>query len=731
MGLMSLCVRIARVTVLVGILGLLPGILPAAASAGSCPNEELRAEQGDQRLPDCRAYELVTPSEKAGTEDLDFAESKIAGSVAVASSGERLFLEANSFLGANPSHDGVRAVFSRTASGWQETASLQTPNAGEAIYFPEVWNPELTMFGTAAITQSSTSNYVPEETFGVGQPGGPYETMATERFIPGENLATLDATSPDFSHLVLESANHTLAPGGAGTLSGAENVYEWSSAAKQFQLVNVTSAGSLINDCGAEVFHAEGGGYKSQFTYLPHVISDDSSKIFFNAPQADGQFRIEGSEGNPSCKEPSQLYMRIDGHETVEVSAPEPGVTDPMGSKVVEFVGATADGSKVWFTTPNDLTADDNGQHHVEYAWKLYEYNTVTRRLVHVSRGESSNTEEELDVPGQITISEDGSTVYFVAKAELTAAAIGIPPGNGDENIYRYDTETGQLTYVATAKSGRHETFSMFTNRTGSALVFESFGFAAGPGGVVLHEAEDTTNQVYRYDSTTESVKCITCPPKGISSLGGSFLPVEFGEGVYYESMHPLSEDGKQVFFESNVELVSQDTNGPGLSDNEIGHETDVYEWEASGSGSCTSPEGCISLISSGTNDLASSFMGASADGSNVFFSTHSALVPQDQDTYGDLYDARVNGGFAAASAPAACEGESCRLIGSAPPVFGTPQSVAFSGAGNPVALTAPVKHKKVVKKKQQKKKSKKRKSKGRKARRGHVSARKANRRGR
>jgi hypothetical protein len=39
---------------------------PALAGEGGCPNEQLRAETDSTRLPDCRAYEMVSPLFKGG-----------------------------------------------------------------------------------------------------------------------------------------------------------------------------------------------------------------------------------------------------------------------------------------------------------------------------------------------------------------------------------------------------------------------------------------------------------------------------------------------------------------------------------------------------------------------------------------------------------------------------------------------------------------------------------------
>ncbi|HEX8688834.1 MAG TPA: hypothetical protein VF729_01165, partial [Solirubrobacterales bacterium] len=137
--------------------------------------------------------------------------------------------------------------------------------------------------------------------------------------------------------------------------------------------------------------------------------------------------------------------------------------------------------------------------------------------------------------------------------------------------------------------------------------------------------------------------------------------------------------DGGRLFFNSYEGLVPNDTNGA----------TDVYQWEAPGSGSCTKESyayqaangGCIHLISSGESPADSEFRNASADGRDVYFITESSLLPQDPGLI-DLYDARVGGGFSQPTERAACEGEACQ--GSPPPPLDpTPASTSYRGPGN------------------------------------------------
>ncbi len=123
----------------------------------------------------------------------------------------------------------------------------------------------------------------------------------------------------------------------------------------------------------------------------------------------------------------------------------------------------------------------------------------------------------------------------------------------------------------------------------------------------------------------------------------------------------------------------------------------DVYEWH----------EGKISLISTGQDALNSYFMGAGADGTNVFIGTHSKLVPADTDTTGNLYDARICTATepcieAAPAQEGLCEGDACAHP--APlPIFQTPATLTFASSGNIVAGALPPPAGKATPKKQAK----------------------------
>lgn len=85
----------------------------------------------------------------------------------------------------------------------------------------------------------------------------------------------------------------------------------------------------------------------------------------------------------------------------------------------------------------------------------------------------------------------------------------------------------------------------------------------------------------------------------------------------------------------------------------------------------CRTPAGCIELISTGASSLDSSLLGASADGTDVYFFTHATLVSGDQNgARVKIYDARAGGGFPQLPPPVPCKAsDECHGPGSpAPP---------------------------------------------------------------
>jgi Fibronectin type III domain len=652
----------------------------------SCPNAALRTGPS-ANLPDCRAYELVTPADK-GTSSQDINVNGNTGFSIFAlpsSDGNHIAVQANGVMfGPNPMSNGSFSVFSRTGSGWGIT-SVNPPGSAGDIYDPGnapggLFSPDLSQ---TAVHVTSTPSPSPNDTYSVGAPGGPFTAFAT---VPTGYDNFFGGGTPDLSTVLLDSTDHTLLAGGAptGTVAGAHDIYQW--AAGRLSLVNVTSAGSLISPCGANSVSRNGTGNS------PGAVSDDGSKVFFVSPD-DG-----ASSSDPSCQSPPQLYMRVGGSQTVEISAPDPGVVDPSGPQRVIFQGASRDGSKVFFSTTGELTPDDTGYHDTE----LYEYDTDTRTLTRISHGNTHTApgyveDGVLGTGGTrgpaiyVTVSADGSAVYFLAHGQLAPVApggisTGTVIGGPDGLLYRYDTITGVTRYVAAPNQVN------FGGPPARANLYQ-----ATPDGrflLILSGGAGGNDQLYRYDSADSSLTCVSCAPDNAPNVGDaawSETAVALATANSTPRFVSISDDGSYVFFVTTDRLVSQDQNHLGGNLHTAVPGEDVYEWH----------NGTVALISSGTDSQPSVFLGASADGRDVFFGTHSQLASQDTDGLGDVYDARIGGGFPVPAGSAPCEGDACQSPSSAPN-DATPSSSTFSGPGDPSPSTTPmalvVKAKKCVK---------------------------------
>jgi hypothetical protein len=144
-----------------------------------------------------------------------------------------------------------------------------------------------------------------------------------------------------------------------------------------------------------------------------------------------------------------------------------------------------------------------------------------------------------------------------------------------------------------------------------------------------------------------------------------------------------VSADGAYVVFQSDVGLTPGALNGIVETADE-GHIPvplrNVYEYH----------DGNVYLISDGLDTSKPNgksgvlVEGMSSSGEDVFFTTADQLVPQDEDTQVDLYDARIDGGFPPpVSLLPSCSGDACQGALSAAPTLLSPGSELQAG-GNP-----------------------------------------------
>ncbi len=659
-----------------GLFGLLvTGLLPGVASAEGCPNEQFRTGVS-ANLPDCRAYEMVSPVDKndgsigpGGGSD-PIWESSLDGS-------KMAYTSPQAFADAPTSAQTMQVyVASRAADGWSSHALF--PSQAPGSFLP---NAPMTEAFSSDLARSVLLDGGPRED-GPGQDDPPLVAGEPPEnpnlFVGDDNAdglyqlvdltptgvtaaqAIFDGSSPDLAHvLFLENAQLT-----ANAPAGQTNLYEWSGGV--LSLVSVLPGGEAIV-----------GGTALE----PQFISEDGSRVVFDH---------------------GGLYLREGGATTVQVDASQ-GAGPGGGGR---FQAASGDGSRIFFTSDassgltNDTVAG-SGQN-------LYEYDVLTGRLRDLTPAAQVEVQTGSVGRGVLGASHDGSYVYFVAAGNLAAGATV-----GGFNLYVW--HEGTTTFIATLTPADaadwNATTSPYkvTNVTpdGTHLVFGSVARLTGYDNTDVNTGEADLEQ-FLYDTATHRLVCVSCNPSGARPEGSSVVGYSFyfeaglAEGLNgtYRQRY-LSNDGSRVFFDSSDSLVPQDANG----------KVDVYEYE----------NGHVYLISGGTNGADSIFRDASASGDDVFFTTAQQLVGQDRDPRIDMYDARVGGGFAfARSTP--CTGEACRPASAGAPEPAVPGSATFSGVGNlSIAPAAPVVK---PKPKAKKPKAKKRRVKQKRHRRGKKSAR-------
>jgi hypothetical protein len=675
------------------------------AQADSCPNEALRQELNSGSLPDCRAYELVTPPYKEGYQ---------VNVKAFSSDGHKAVLTTLANLAGDPGsdqtalEDGVY-LETRGVGGWQISPLNpplsefigQIPLAFEADSGMSLWDQH-----TPQQSPSTRGLYIRSiagEYSYVG-PLNPYAGSEEESDLiePNEFDYTepLAATS-DYGHVVLWASDGNY--WGFDKTTGKEgSLYEYSGLNNEHPiLVAVTEpkkgSESLIGECGS-VF----GGGPSGSEY--NALSADGETIFFTA-------ECEGS-GPSVGPEVAEVYARVDGSlaspaaaETVHVSENKCTVACG-GVSGKNFEGASANGEKVFFTSTQKLTNNATGNTVNGNAAEepgcpeiggsgcnLYEYDLA-------ASGEGLRLIAD-SVLGVAAIAEDGSRVYFVAREAFAGAKAnrsGGTPRKSEPNLYVYDTEDGETAFIVTLSSRDggdwvRDAFRRSVQVAGDGAQF--LLFSSSEPGLTADDLEGTAPQLFEYDAESGELVRVSQGEDGYNDDGqhvSSGLALLGGEEPGFRSAankSSVADDGRTVVF----------VTGGALSPLAVSAEkgcSSVYEFRTGGALSA----GSVHLVSDGRDvqpdrgeACGATFVGMDADGDNILFSTADPLVSSDVDgVQRDIYNARVEGGFPPIVHAPVCKGEACLGAFSGPPGSPVPGSVSQAPEApvSPTSVTRP-----------------------------------------
>jgi len=649
-----------------------------------CPNDEFRIGAA-ANLRDCRAYELVSPLDKAGG-DVQ-ARLNVPGFEARVDQSSLTGKEFT-FSAYRPFEDPKSAPFSsqyfsrRNASGWQ-TEAVSPPQEGEAFINAALavdnlyrgFSPDLE---TAWVFTDTEPVLDPG-----GQPNQPNiyrRTNSTGAYdactnavpaYPGDEShgPQVQGFSSDGSLGVFRLENKLTADASDNIVVGGR-IYQlyacsYEGGIAKLHLVSALPDGSpsdLENTAGGpanELFELDQGRTET----LENAVSADGSKVFWTASFEDAAYT------------PGALYVRLNpaAEPTVsgqcEESEPDKACTRLISAGPARFWTAAVDGSIAIF-------ADSDGQ--------LKEYEVATTETRPIAP----------EVIGVLGASDDVGRVYFLSRAQISGEGTA-----GEPNLYLYDRGAEGTSFIATLSeldTAKDSTDpgpanpepAFHTARVtpdGSTVAFMSNSPELAEE-VASYDNIDQVGgspaaEIYRYEVGGELV-CVSCNRTGQRPRGREVQnkiiansPILFAASMlppWRDSLYAprvLSDDGNRIFFEAFESLVLADTND----------KSDVYQWEADGTGTCTDADsgfdpangGCVSLLTSGASPNDSQFVDASPNGNDVFLRTGSSLVPWDPGQI-DIYDARVNGGFPPPPpppTPCVPAAETCQPVSPAPSV--------------------------------------------------------------
>ncbi len=656
------------------------------ANPAPCSNQRVGLSVA---LPECRAYEMVSPLQKSGGD----VASETFRTRAAADGDAITFVSQAAFAGTDGfPYSGAEYLASRDPEGWSThsvTPLKKSPPAVTVFSGSEYvgfLTPELErgVYRSLAPNPDASANTAGADNLFLAtgmRAGAPHFTLISDSVKPlgdqpfnpnGPHIAFVDA-SADFSHIAFEDSDNLTADA-SGT---AAKLYEWSNG--EVRLAGVLPDGA----CGSPPCTAaesvggagaQGTGYAGQGTntQLAHAVSEDGSRVFFTAGDLKAANVGVGPQGDVGLE--GSLYVRENGTHTTQVDASERSTPDPKGPGRSEFQWASPDGEEVLFLSEEELVDEDTDGEGVSlYRWRADA--PAGERLTLIPTPGT--------VPAHVVdATSDGGFVYLLGYRSDDAAVTALYVLHGGQmrrvvTLPAHDPGVGEkgtgveVDQARMTPDGRRLIFHSRANLTG----YDPFGECGDRSATEPDKpVPGICIELYQYSYDADELLCVSCDPSGEPPSGEvpvftkpiANASVNGGSSPYLNT--PISANGRYVFFTSPDALVPQDSNG----------RDDAYVYDTE--------KGEARLLSSGQCNCDSIFMTASPSGRDAFFTTHQQLVRMDTDNLSDLYDARVGGGIAAQNAlpPNQCQGDACQATPSVPNLQ-TPNSAGFSGPDNPL----------------------------------------------
>ena len=632
----SMCLLTALAAVLVSVVAVGP------AAAASCSNEAFRLGSSSL-LPECRAYEMVSPVAKGGGDvypNLPAMADESGSAVE--------FFSNSSFADSQGAPLAGAYVARRGATEWS-TESVDAPqeNLERPLYLPSpASSPDLSKtieISRIALTPGAiaggTNIYLRDNLTGirtlvVALPGTKLFTRATQA---GANALVVGGSS-DWSHILL-SSRYPLTPEAP---ENTNNLYDFTGGS--LHLVNYVPVGGTEEIAGGATAVTHSASTTGALPYA-HAISGDGRRIFFE---------VNGS-----------IYMREDGARTVPISVSqipgEEGTVEGGEGPVANAAGTVVDFLSFAALVPG--TACGSG------TLCLYSYDVESGRMTALTPAGGPTGP---GVEGITGVGGEGSIVYFTSPESLAGAPAAEP--GVTTNLYVVDE--GTIHFIGQTKAGDLEGTGPHQSEVspdGRFLAFAGFSPMTPedvsspfcPSSIFEPHEEGDCRDVYLYSLATETLTCVSCgtePGDGDSNLGGQAQPRPANLDDEYP--RAVLNDGT-VYFDTPNRLVRQDVNSV----------DDVYAFRG----------GTRMLISGGATEAPAHFADATERGEDVLFTTAAPLVGQDIDQNIDVYDARIEGGLAGqwpSEAASPCVGEACRPS--------SPSAPAALGFGSGVSRSEP-----------------------------------------